>query len=452
MKRILIIFCAVISVHTGYAFQKNKDSVKIAGSFLWKDTSIKGYPSKVKIISLETKADPIFHSVDSLGKFSFHLTKGKYSIKSELNYYWMGEELIRIDEKKSTITREINSDQTIKILLDTIGWPNRSFEKGVLVSEKIDFKKIDEFMKERMEFFEIPGATLSLIKDNKVIYSQIYGVTNANTQQPVTSQTLFEAGSITKLVFAFAVMRLYERGEIDLDKPIYKYMPLEEYFEDERYKLLTPRIILSHQSGLSNWPRKNENGKYPFRFTPGEKYGYSGRAFEFLKMTLESITSKPIETILKEEVLEPLQISDMYFKGNEMIEKYGSNGHKKYIPSPIFMAKRTMVAYTLQTKSEALAKFAIALSEKKGLKKETYNEMLKIHSQREDGTRWGLGVRIEDSPLGVNYGHSGSTGRGFIGNLVYYKNGVGYTVITNAQMGGYLSLPLLNEFLITGGK
>ena len=307
-------------------------------------------------------------------------------------------------------------------------------------------------MMERLEFFEIPGATLSVIKNNKIVYNQIYGVTNSNTQQAVTEKTLFEAGSVTKIVFAFAVMRLYERGEINLDKPLHEYLPSDE-IDDERYKTMTARHVLSHQSGMANWPRRDKKGKFKLKFAPGTKYGYSGKAFEYLKTVVEVITSKSIESILQDEVLTPLGLTDMHFKGNDEIAKYGAHGHKKYIPSDIFMARRTMVAYTLQTTSEALAKFTIALHQREGLKKETYEEFFKVHSERADGTQWGLGVRIENTSAGITYGHSGSTGRGFISNLVFYdESGLGYVVLTNSQMGGYLSLPLLNEFLVLGNS
>ena len=226
MRLLLFTLCVVISTQASHAFQKTTDSLQITGRFVWKDNSIQGFPSKVKVISSLDKKAPIFHPVDSLGKFSFALAKGTYLITSQLNYHWMGEELVRIDDSKSFTEKTFPSDQNIEIVLDTIPWPNRTYSAGLLESETIDFNQVDEFMKERMKFFEIPGATLSLIKDGKVVYSKIYGVTNADTKEPITENTLFEAGSITKLVFAFAVMRLYERGEIDLDKPIYQYVEI----------------------------------------------------------------------------------------------------------------------------------------------------------------------------------------------------------------------------------
>lgn len=433
--------------------KRSKDSILVKGKIVWEDSAITGYPLNIKITPLASPKLEIVQSIDSLGSFKAELVPGKYTILPELNYHWMGEELIRIDEKKSKTLLEVKpkTSNNITVQWDTIPWPKKNFKSGILTtSNEIDFGDVDDFMNERMTFFEIPGATLSLIKDNKIIYSQTYGVTNAITNQSVSPSTLFEAGSITKLVFAFAVMRLYEKGQIDLDKPLYEYLTFDA-INDERYKSMTARHVLSHQSGMANWPKRDEDEKFKLKSHPGTSYGYSGEAFEYLKRVVESITSKSIDTILMEEVIEPLELTNMHFKGNDSIAKYGANGHKKYVPSAIFMAKSTQVSYTLQTNSRALAKFATALMDRKGLQAKTYDEMFKVHSIRNDGTKWGLGVRIEDSELGLSFGHSGSTSRGFIGNLVFYPDsGIGYTIITNCQMGGWLSLPLLNEYLILG--
>ena len=454
MKYLLAILVTfTLNTHPAIATQNAGDSLTISGRFIWEDPSITGYPSNVKISSVTNSKAELILSVDSLGRFKHTLAYGKYTLSPELNYHWIGEKFIRIDNTSSLIKVDIKADSEteLTIRLSTIPWPATPKKIGILTtSETIDPKAIDTFMEERMSFFEIPGASLSLIKDNRIVYNQTYGVANSNTGIPVTEQTLFEAGSITKLVFAFAVMRFYERGQIDLDKPLYKYLEHHE-INDERYKLITARHVLSHQTGISNWPKKDTNGKFALNFTPGTQYGYSGKAFEYLKEVLETISSKSIDTILQEEVLEPLEITDMHFKGNDVIAEYGAHGHKRYIPSDIFMAQRTMVAYTLQSTSEALARFAIALHQRKGLEEETYDEFFSIHSERSDGTKWGLGARIEETSSGISYGHSGSTGRGFISNLVIYDNsGLGYVVLTNSQMGGWLSLPLLNEYLILG--
>ncbi|MEL6699558.1 MAG: serine hydrolase domain-containing protein [Bacteroidota bacterium] len=433
--------------------KEKADSLTIHGQIIWKDSTITGFPAFVEITAANFPHQPMIQAVDSLGRFEKTLAYGSYSISPQLNYHWMEEEWVRIDEEKSKVEVKLQkgANDQVLLVLDTIPWPLQPKGMGALTSgETLDTQAVDDFVLERMAFFEIPGAALSLIKDGQIVYSQTYGVTHSQTREPVTSQTLFEAGSITKLVASFAVMRLYEKGQIDLDKPLYTYLENEE-INDGRYQLMTARHVLCHQSGMSNWPKKDENGQFQLNFTPGTQYGYSGKAYEYLKLVLESITHQSIDTILKEEVLDPLGISDMHFKGDEAIATQGAHGHKKYVPSDIFLSKRTMIAYTLQTTSTALAQFALALHQRKGLRKETYEEMLTIQSTRSDGTHWGLGVRIEDTPSGVSYGHSGSTSRGFISNLVFYdESGLGYVILTNCQMGGWLSLPLLNEYLILG--
>ena len=89
-------------------------------------------------------------------------------------------------------------------------------------------KDVDNFIETYRKYFEIPGVSLALIKDGKLVYHKTYGVKNTFTGEKVDSNTLFEAASITKPVFALAVEKLAERGVIDLDKPLYEYLPYKD--------------------------------------------------------------------------------------------------------------------------------------------------------------------------------------------------------------------------------
>ena len=233
--------------------------VTINGRFVWADSSITGFPEMVKITSANKPNDPKLQEVDSLGRFEVTLPVGTYTLAPQLNYHWMGEDLVRIDDRRSPLDVNLvkDSNQEFIITLDTIPWPLKPVGDGFLTrSGNLDFSEVDDFMHERLAFFEIPGAQLSLIRKGEIIYSQNYGVKKMGTQDSVVSTTLFEAGSITKLVFAFAAMRIYERGLLDLDKPLHEYKEHPE-IDDERYKTMTARHVLSHQSGMRNWPRKD---------------------------------------------------------------------------------------------------------------------------------------------------------------------------------------------------
>jgi CubicO group peptidase (beta-lactamase class C family) len=312
---------------------------------------------------------------------------------------------------------------------------------------------VDDFIKKQMTFFDIPGASLALIKKGKVIYSQIYGVANARSAVPVTEKTLFEAGSVTKSVFAFVVMRLVERNILRLDQPLYELLPFGAVSHDERYRIITARHVLCHQSGLPNWGQRDSTGHFSLLFTPGTKFGYSGEGYEYLKRAIEHITNKNISQILNEELLIPLDLTGFYFKGNDYVKTYAANGHIDHKPSGIRFIEKPMMAFSLFTEARSFSHFMLALRNKKGLKKATYDEMLKVQSTRDDGVYWGLGFELEKTPLGLSYGHSGSTSSGFICNFTFFpESDVGYVFFTNSNMGDVLSVPLLTQFLITGKK
>lgn len=310
---------------------------------------------------------------------------------------------------------------------------------------------VDEFIKKQMTLYDIPGASLAIIKKGKVTYTQVYGVTNVQSRMPVTEKTLFEAGSVTKPVFAFVVMRLVERNILRLDQPLYELLPFRAVSIDERYKLITVRHVLCHQSGLPNWGQPDSTGHFNLLFTPGTKFGYSGEGYEYLKRVIEHITDKNIDQVLNEELLMPLELTGFYFKGNEYIKKYAAHGHIDRKPSRIRFIEKPMMAFSLFTEAGAFSYFMLALRNKKGLKSATYEEMLKVQSTRDDGVHWGLGFELEKTPLGLSYGHSGSTSSGFICNFTFFpETDVGYVFFTNSNRGVELSIPLLTQFLTTG--
>lgn len=429
------------------------DSVEVSGRVQWKETSITGYPTELKVIS---KTKQIYLSpIDSTGKYHIRLPVGSYTLTPSKHYHWMEEEYIRINDSVSNISINLKSEKKFiapVLGLDTIALANLFPAVGVAHNfTKKHATLVDDFIKKQMAFFEIPGASLAIIKDGKIIYSQVYGVSNAQSGMPVTEKTLFEAGSITKPVFTFAVMRLVERDILKLDQPLYELLPFGEVSHDERYRIITARHVLCHQTGLPNWGQRDSTGHFNLLFPPGTKFGYSGEGYEYLKRVIEHITGKNISQILSEELLIPLQLEDFYFKGSEYVKKISAHGHFDLKPSAIRFIEKPMMAFSLFTEARAFSNFMLALRNKKGLKSDTYDEMLRIQSTREDGVHWGLGFELKNTPFGLSYGHSGSTSSGFICNFTFFpKLDIGYVFFTNSNMGGMLSIPLLTQFLITG--
>ena len=124
-----------------------------------------------------------------------------------------------------------------------------------------------------------------------------------------------------KAVFTYLSLLLVKEGTLDLDRPLWQYLdkPLPEYNNysdlkgDDRWKLITARMCLSHTTGFPNWRfldahtgNYNRNGKLAIYFTPGTRYAYSGEGFALLQRVIEKITGKGLEELAREKYLNPL--------------------------------------------------------------------------------------------------------------------------------------------------
>lgn len=452
LKFVFLLFL-IADTCIGFSQAQNTDSILISGKVKWKNKAIRGYPGKLSIISANRQE--YICSIDSTGNYFYFLPPGSYTLTPKLHYHWNGDDFIRINEMCATISFNLSSadsDSVPDLILDTIGPPAELPGLGIEENfNKLNTHLLDDYIRKQMAWYEIPGASLAVIKGGKLVYHQVYGVSNNKTGARVTPETLFEAGSVTKPVFAFVVMRLAERNLLNLAQPLYQLLPFDAVAGDERYKLITARHVLSHQSGLPNWGKPDSTGHFRLLFAPGSKFGYSGEGYEYLKRVIEHIMHKDISQVLEDELLVPLQLSGLYFKENIAIEKFAANGHNDRVPTPVRYFKKPMMAFSMFTEAKAFSKFMLALRNKRGLKKKTYEEMFRIVSAREDSVFWSAGFEINNKPAGTSYGHSGGTSSGYICNFRYFpKLDTGYVFFTNSDMGADLSISLLTKLFVTG--
>ena len=253
---------------------------------------------------------------DSTGKYQITIPTGEYQVDIPEELQIINNDFYQIAPNQPLIFLASTSTTSAPVLSPTqIAGPDLTPNVGVL--HDFDDKKInliDQYIATYQKFYSIPGVSLALIKDGEVVYAQTYGVRSTRTNDPVTEETLFEAASITKPVFGFLVLRLAEQDIIDLDKPLYQYLPFEALEVTPEYKEMTARHVLIHQSGLPNWG-------VPLERAPGLEYGYSGEGFEYLKRVVCKITGKDIELLLDEQVIGPLDLYHMEFKDSEALEK-----------------------------------------------------------------------------------------------------------------------------------
>ena len=154
---------------------------------------------------------------------------------------------------------------------------------------------IDSTVERLMAANDVKGLALALIRNGEVVYVRAYGMRDVESALPLQTDTIMYGASLTKATFAYMVMELVDEGRIDLDRSIADYLPeqlpdYEDYASlagDERWRRLTPRILLSHTSGLANLRWLEPDQQLHFHREPGARYGYSGEGVYLLQFVLE---------------------------------------------------------------------------------------------------------------------------------------------------------------------
>ena len=155
----------------------------------------------------------------------------------------------------------------------------KPFDENLLF---IDKNETERWLKQK----HIPALGVGFIKDGKIEQISVFGELQLNKPAPIN--TIWNVASMAKPITAMVVLKLINAGKWDLDEPIYKYYTDPDIINEPRAKLITTRIILSHQTGFPNSRGNNNDGKLSFEFEPGTKYQYSGEGYEYLRKALEN--------------------------------------------------------------------------------------------------------------------------------------------------------------------
>lgn len=159
-----------------------------------------------------------------------------------------------------------------------------------------------------MQQADIPGLSVALIDKGRTTWVHSFGKVDLKTEQPVTDYTRFSAASLSKTVFAYAVLQLVDQGKLDLDTPLIHYWPEKVVADDPRLEKITARLVLSHRTGFPNW--RPDGGQLKILFNPGDRFSYSGEGFVYLQHTVEHIEGKPLNQIMQQLVFTPLGMND----------------------------------------------------------------------------------------------------------------------------------------------
>ena len=302
-----------------------------------------------------------------------------------------------------------------------------------------------------MEQGGIQGVQIAVLRDGKEAWHASFGLANAETRAPVTDASVFEAASLSKPVFAYAVLKLVDAGLMDLDAPISTYVPGGyDVGDDARLALITPRHVLSHRSGFPNWRPGNEPLK--IYFTPGERFSYSGEGFVYLAAAVERLTGQTLDAFMKHTVFDPLGMtsSSYVWQGRYdslKVYNHGLLGDLAGRRTPW----RANAAGSLHTTAEDYARFVSAVLAGTGLRPATARQLMSPQSRPDErgintataaptgrfapSLAWGLGWGLAQEGEAWSLWHWGDNGttRAFVAASTQRR--IGVVLFANAENG-----------------
>ena len=276
-------------------------------------------------------------------------------------------------------------------------------------------QKIDELIQKYFEMGQFNGAVL-VAEDGKVIFSKGFGYSDMENKIPVKTDTKFRLASVTKQFTATLIMQLVENGKINLDGKLIEYLP---YYRKDVGERITIRQILSHTAGLSNYTNSKSfmeeqiNTKVNPKdfvlkycsddliFEPGTNWEYSNSGYFILGLVIEEITGKPYEDVLRENILEPLQMTNSGIENSGKTYDNYAKGYQNFfgdikLSKPIEMSI-PYAAGSMYSTIEDMFKWDQALYTEKILKKESIEMMFTPVMNA-----YGFGWQSGEQPIGDN--------------------------------------------------
>ena len=215
----------------------------------------------------------------------------------------------------------------------------------------------------------VPGLSIALIRNGENAWTQGFGVMNAETRQPVISETVFEGCSLSKPVFVYAALELCETGRLELDKPLSHYLPDPYVPNDPRVQKVTMRQALAHTSGFPNWRPDcwdsdgwNPEGK-PLQtfFEPGDRFSYSGEGYMYAQHVVEHVTGQSGESYMQSRLFEPAGMGcSTYLCTSDQVPDMATGHDEHGQPAKKQMYRSMCSAASLHTTPSDIAKILCA--------------------------------------------------------------------------------------------
>lgn len=321
-------------------------------------------------------------------------------------------------------------------------------------------------LRDRMAYYQTPGVSIAVISDGVIEWAQGFGLCEAGQPAPVTSETLFQAGSISKPVFALAVMRLVEEGILDLDEDVNRYLTTWKVPANGEWQpRITLRQLLSHTAGLTvhGFPGYPNGGPIPtvmqvldgqppantdpvrVNLVPGMQFRYAGGGTTIAQQVVVDVVGKPFPELMDELVLQPAGATNSSYRQPPVgwRERTAHPWNGQPLASKFHLYPE-MAAAGLWTTPTDLARIGLHVQRafqgdtNAFLKPATARQMLTPQT-RPDDEQIGIGFFLMGKDKALRFGHGGWD-EGFIALLrVYAEIGMGCAIMVNSNQGNALA-------------
>ncbi len=214
-------------------------------------------------------------------------------------------------------------------------------------SDESDFTAVDDYITARMETAHIPGLSVAIVKGDQIVYRKGYGQADPSGR-PVTPQTPFIIGSISKTFTALAVMQLVESGKVELDAPVQRYLPWFRVADPQASAQITVRSLLNHTSGLPQvtatflWTDQDAGVlERSVRYLqtvalarPVGTFGYSNANYQILGLIVQVVSGQSYEAYVEQHLFAPLDMQASFT--SQQAQQHGmATGYRWWFGFPI---------------------------------------------------------------------------------------------------------------------
>lgn len=309
-----------------------------------------------------------------------------------------------------------------------------------------------------MKRLNIPGAAVGIWHKGRE-QTAGFGITSLENPLPVTPDTLFQTGSISKTFTGTVMMKLVEQGKVSLDVPVRKYIKDLKLRDKEVARSVTVRHLLTHTGGwVGDYFNDFGNGddalekmvrdiaKLPQVQPLGKIWSYNNTGFNIASRVIEVVTRQPFETVIQNALFDPLGLKmTFYFPSDEMITHRFVAGHfiekgKLHVARPWAIGRcNAGVGGVVSNVKDLLAYARFHMGNGNGIIKRRTLEMMRA-PQADAGGRGKIGITwfIRGEGEATRYSHGGAT-NGQKALLVFIpEKNFAFTILTNSEEGGVL--------------